>query len=156
MDKEIRFIDSHYNDLFQLPDGGNIQLTHQDGETMIRPCKYIDETHTQVGNSVFHICEFAERMEENGTRYAPAEPQEVVAGYTVTDKSVVGKKTFVLAHNPDAVQPYVTWQGHAEKPGYDWGHYFSSRSDAHGDYIRRAHEERRDQRADLSPKGNVR
>lgn len=29
--KEIRFIDSHYNELFRIPDGGQIMITTPDG-----------------------------------------------------------------------------------------------------------------------------
>lgn len=72
--KNIRFIDSGYNTLFTVPDGGNIVLTYSDGEKATRPCKFLDEYHTQIGSSVFHICEFAEKMERNGTAYAPEKP----------------------------------------------------------------------------------
>ena len=35
--KEIRFIDSHYKDLFRIPDGGYIQIHYPD-ETVVKPC----------------------------------------------------------------------------------------------------------------------
>lgn len=70
--KQIRFIDSNYNDLFTIPDGGNVLLTLSDGDFLTRKCRYLDEFHTEVGNYVYHICEFAERMEQNGTKYSPA------------------------------------------------------------------------------------
>ena len=70
--KDIRFIDSHYKDLFRIPDGGCIQIHYPD-ETVVKPCKFIDEYHTQIGNNVFHICQFAEIMERNGASYM-AEP----------------------------------------------------------------------------------
>jgi len=35
---------------------------------------YIDNYHTEVGRNLFHICEFAERMEQGGCTYAPMEP----------------------------------------------------------------------------------
>lgn len=60
--KDIRFIDSHYKDLFRLPDGGSIRITFSDGESAVRKCSYIDEYHTLIGNNVFHICQFAELM----------------------------------------------------------------------------------------------
>lgn len=72
--KMIRFIDSDHHTLFFVPDGGNIVLTHSDGEKLVRPCKYLDETHVQVGSNVFHICEFAEKTERNGTTCAPENP----------------------------------------------------------------------------------
>lgn len=68
---DIRFIDSHYKDLFRIPDGGYVKLTFADDETVNKRCKFIDEYHTQVGYNVFHICEFAEVMERNGTAYQP-------------------------------------------------------------------------------------
>lgn len=71
--KDIRFIDSHYRDLFRLPDGGCIQVTYPD-ETVMKRCTFIDEYHTQIGYNVFHICQFAEIMERNGATYQ-AEPE---------------------------------------------------------------------------------
>lgn len=71
--KEIRFIDSHYNNLFKISDGSCVQI-HYPNETVIKPCKFIDEYHTQVGYNVFHICQFAEIMERNSAVYM-AEPE---------------------------------------------------------------------------------
>ena len=72
--KDIRFIDSHYKDLFRIPDGGTIRITFSNGEKADRTCTYIDDYHVKVGNNVFHICEFAERMEQNGNKVEPVEP----------------------------------------------------------------------------------
>ena len=63
--KDIRFIDSHYHDLFRIPDGGCIQIHYPD-ETVVKPCKFIDQYHTQIGYNVFHICQFAEVMIKKG------------------------------------------------------------------------------------------
>ena len=71
--KDIRFIDSHYKDLFRIPDGSCIQIHYPD-ETVVKPCKFIDEYHTQIGTNVFHICQFAEIMERNNAHYM-AEPE---------------------------------------------------------------------------------
>ena len=59
-EKQIRFIDSHYNLKFYIPDGGKIKITFRDGHTADRVCKYIDDYHLYVGNCCYHICEFAE------------------------------------------------------------------------------------------------
>lgn len=72
--QDIRFIDSGYNELFRLPDGEKITVTLASGEKLEQACRYIDETHLEVGRSLYHICEFAERMERNGNTYAPTEP----------------------------------------------------------------------------------
>lgn len=77
--KTIRFIDSQYNTLFWIPDGEKITLTRSDGEKRTLPCAYIDEVHTKIGSNVFHICEFAERMEQIGTSYAPEKPPALPA-----------------------------------------------------------------------------
>lgn len=72
--KGIRFITSHYNDLFRLPDGGSIRIYDCNGDYEERSCRYIDETHFELGfgpNSIFHICQFAELMESLGHRYSP-------------------------------------------------------------------------------------
>lgn len=73
-DKAIRFIDSDYRELFRIPDGGSIKITYPPGDgrgTLTRACEYMDEAHTRIGGNVFHICEFAERMEALGARYEP-------------------------------------------------------------------------------------
>jgi len=40
--KEIRFIDSHYKDLFHIPDGSCVQIHYPD-EMVVKPCTFIDE-----------------------------------------------------------------------------------------------------------------
>ena len=83
----IRFIDSRYNELFRIPDGDHIIITHTDGEKIKVYCRYIDETHAVIGKNIYHICEFAERMENNGAFYAPAEPPMPELCFTVHPSS---------------------------------------------------------------------
>lgn len=72
-EKGIRFIDSNYNDLFRIPDGSEIRIhCSWNNEDQTHRCRYIDEYHVEVGNNIYHICEFAERMEHNGCTYEPA------------------------------------------------------------------------------------
>ena len=68
----IRFITPSYNNLFKIPDGESVVITSPDGKTQTKPCRYIDEVHAQIGNNLFHICEFAERMKESGKTVEPA------------------------------------------------------------------------------------
>lgn len=49
-------------------------ITWTDGKKIKAYCRYIDETHTQIGKETYYICEFAERIEACGASYAPAEP----------------------------------------------------------------------------------
>lgn len=69
--KEIRFIDSHYNELFRIPDGCQITIHYPDGHKENRVCQYIDDYHTYINGVCFHICQFAEIMERNGNKYSP-------------------------------------------------------------------------------------
>ncbi len=69
--RDIRFVDSRYNALFKVPDGGNVVIRRPDGTISVRRCLYIDDYHAVIGNSVYHICEFAEAMERNGNIYEP-------------------------------------------------------------------------------------
>lgn len=71
----IRFIDSEYHTLFTIKDGESIVITRFDGEKMVFPCKYIDDYHVCIGNSAYHICEFAEMQERNGNTYVPRTPK---------------------------------------------------------------------------------
>lgn len=71
----IRFIDSEYHTLFTIKDGESIVITRFDGEKMVFPSKYIDDCHVCIGNSAYHICEFAEMQERNGNTYVPSAPK---------------------------------------------------------------------------------
>ena len=72
----IRFIDPNYKELFRIPDGGRIIVTNAWGEKREYSCRFIDECHTEVGNNIFHICEFAERMQQNGATYEPKQAEQ--------------------------------------------------------------------------------
>ena len=74
-ERVIRFIDSEYHTLFTIKDGESIVITRFDGEKMILPCTYIDDSHSCIGGSVYHIREFAETQERNGNTYVPSAPK---------------------------------------------------------------------------------
>ena len=64
----IRFITPDYKEKFRIADGDKIRIIRSDGEKNDRVCRYIDETHFELGEGsmgLFHICEFAEKMEES-------------------------------------------------------------------------------------------
>jgi len=140
--REIRFIDQHYNELFTIPDGGSIVVTHPDGNQYIGVCKYLDATHFDMNGSCYHQMQFTEMLERRGAKVEPEKEPEIVSGYRVIRRIPVNNKIFVMAHNPKAVQPFVTWQGHKDYPGYGWGHYWPDRSIAGTDLRHRANAER--------------
>lgn len=73
----------------------------------------------------------------------------VCMGYQVIKSKRFKTAEVVLAHNPNAVQPYVTWKAYAHRQFQDitFGHYFSKRKDAEKDFQRCVEE----LRADLEP-----
>ena len=70
-EKGIRFITPNYEEKFRIPDGDKIRIQLSDGKTLDQTCRYIDEYHLEVGRNLYHICEFAERMEQNGNNVIP-------------------------------------------------------------------------------------
>lgn len=67
----IRFIDSHYNEQFRIPDGDRIRIIYPDDQFAERTCRYIDDYHLEVDRNLYHICEFAESMESHGKTVIP-------------------------------------------------------------------------------------
>lgn len=76
-ERGIRFIDQNYNELFRLQDGGRILVRRSGisgaipGAVSQKICRYIDDYHVQIGNSIYHICEFAEYTQNVGTTVTP-------------------------------------------------------------------------------------
>lgn len=70
-EKGIRFITPEYKEKFRISDGEKIRITFTDGEVKDRVCRYIDDSHVEVGDDLYHICEFAERMEQCGATFIP-------------------------------------------------------------------------------------
>ena len=70
-ERGIRFIEPNYRELFRIPDGDKVRILYSDGDKVDRICRYIDDYHVEVGDYLFHICEFAERMEGVGSKVIP-------------------------------------------------------------------------------------
>jgi len=141
-EKKIRFIDSQYNELFTIPDGGSIVVTIPDGGQYIGVCKYLDETHFEINGSRCHIQQFAETLEDNDSKVVPEKEPEMVENYRIIRRIPVGDKVYVMGYSPTSPQPYVTWQAHRNIPGKEWGHYWSNYLKANTDLICRADAER--------------
>jgi hypothetical protein len=75
--KDIRFINSDYKTLFTIKDGENIRFTSgYDGAESVKKCRWIDETHTQIGSEAYHNCQWAEICERNNHTFSPAKKPE--------------------------------------------------------------------------------
>ena len=70
-ERGIRFITPNYDEKFHIPDGDQIRITSSWGEKNDYTCRYIDDYHLEVGRNLYHICELAERMEQNGATITP-------------------------------------------------------------------------------------
>ncbi len=70
---DVRLINSHYDDIYRIPDGGVIQIDFGDGSSFTARVKHLDDYHFDLGGlgDVYHICQFAEIMERNGTTAYP-------------------------------------------------------------------------------------
>ena len=90
----IRFINPHYQELFRIPDGDQIRIIKPDGEKQDRTARFIDEYHVEIGgsygSSLYHICEFAERMEYLGNEVIPL-------------RSSLPEKCFVYVESTDEI-----------------------------------------------------
>ena len=69
----IRLINSHYDDLYRIPDSGVIQVDYPDGRSFTARVEHLDDYHFDMGGlgNVFHICQFAEVMERNHADFYP-------------------------------------------------------------------------------------
>ena len=71
----IRFITPDYEEKFRLPDGGRIRVTQKDGSSREMSCRFIDEYHMESSSgSIYHICEFAERLAASGSTVVALSP----------------------------------------------------------------------------------
>jgi hypothetical protein len=66
--KFIRIRDGRMRDCFQVPDGGKIRIQSIGDYTL----EYLDPTHFRVkGGRIYHIDEFGERVNPDGTTVSP-------------------------------------------------------------------------------------
>ena len=119
-DHSIRFINSNYDTLFRIPDGGIVEVRFPD-RAFSAKCEYLDDYHTMVGDTVFHICEFAEMVERQGGSVRP-EPE------TTLDKAAwqLAHREYLMVERTDSGFRYElltkqfasTVQGQVDRPGW--------------------------------------
>lgn len=66
--KGIRFITPNYQTLFTLSDGDQVRILNAQGGCEDKTVRYVDDYHAEIGMNLYHICEFAERMEQAGSK----------------------------------------------------------------------------------------
>ena len=71
----IRFITPSYEEKFRLQDGGRIRVTDAEGKSRESTCRYIDDYHMETsGGNIYHIAEYAERLQFDGSKVEPVSP----------------------------------------------------------------------------------
>ena len=146
----IRFINSSYQTLFTIPDGGRIVVTRPEGEIYpgvqeqwVGTCKYLDSCHTEINGECYHNLQFCQIQERIGSTVQPEAEAENIGGYRISARTFVGDKVFKLGHNPAALEPYATWQCFkGENDRNSFGHYWRDKSTARRDFFLRADAER--------------
>jgi len=89
--KGIRFIDPHYKERFRIADGDRVRIIGKDGENRDRTARYIDDYHVELNSgsvsNLFHICEFAERLEASGGTVIPLRSSLPEQCYSLLDST---------------------------------------------------------------------
>ena len=78
-----------------IDDEDKIRITLSTDETMDCICRYIDDYHVEVGKSLYHICQFAELMEQNGNMVIPLRsslPEQCYSVLPDTGELIIIKK----------------------------------------------------------------
>jgi len=117
-ERGIRFITPNYDEKFRIPDGDQIRITSSWGEKNDFTCRYIDDYHLEVGRNLYHICELAERMEQNGATITPLRsnlPEQCYSALLDTGAVVILKrgetgyyKTDIPFQDKEAAKQLVT------------------------------------------------
>lgn len=106
----ICFIDPMYHEKFRIPDGDKIRITDADGNFEDRVCRYIDEYHVEIGGqsgNLYHICQFAELMEQTGKRVIPMRSSlpDKCFGTLQTSREVILLKKGVMGYERTYIVP---------------------------------------------------
>ena len=69
---DIRLVNSHYDDLYRVPDGSILQIDRADGSSYTGRVERLDDHHFMLaGIDPYHIAQFPEVMGRNGADFYP-------------------------------------------------------------------------------------
>ena len=68
MTNQIKFITPDYKELFKISDLESVSIAYPNNENSVFVCRYIDDTHFYLGETVYHICQFAELIGKLGAK----------------------------------------------------------------------------------------
>ena len=100
--KSIRFITPDYQELFTVPDGDPVLVCFADGTKKAIPCYYLDDYHFMLDFRAYHICEFAERMEQIGAKVGPFPEKRII--WSNYDLNLDDWREDLLENEPDLTE----------------------------------------------------
>jgi len=111
-EKGICFITLDGKEKFRVADGDMVRIITGESANLDRMARYIDDHHTEIGGSFYHIREFAEWMENSGSQVIPLRPGLPEKCYAVLPSS---DEIITIKHGEDG---YF----HTDKYGHDRAH----------------------------------
>lgn len=114
-EKGVRFITPDGKEKFRVPDGGSIRVFTNGGIARDHTVRYIDDSHLELldeWGKVYHISEFAERLEQTNGRVIPLRPGLPEKCYAVLPG---GDEIITIKHSED---DYF----HTDRYGHDRAH----------------------------------
>ena len=108
---DVRLINSHYDDLYRVPNHGVVQVDRSDGSSYTARVEHLDDYHFDMGEygNVYHICQFGEMMERSGsTAYPEIQTQDEQGAWELGGKGYL------------AIQSCEDGWGCSMLPGWEW------------------------------------
>ncbi len=111
-EKGICFTTLDGKEKFRIPDGDMVRIITSEGGHFDRMARYVDESHAEIGGSLYHAREFAEWMEQSGSKAIPM-------------RSTLPDKCYNVLPNSDEI--IIVRKGesgyyHTDKYGHDRAH----------------------------------
>ena len=102
---DVRLINSHYDDLYRIPDGGVIQIDFSDGSGYTARVERLDDYHFMLGGiDPYHIAQFPEVMERNGaTAYPEIQTQDETGAWAL------GRMGYIAIQSTDEGWDYTLY-----------------------------------------------
>lgn len=102
---DVRLINSHYDDLYRVPDGGVVQIDCSDGSSYTARVERLDDYHFMLGGiDPYHIAQFPEVMERNGaTAYPEIQTQDETGAWAL------GRMGYIAIQSTDEGWDYTLY-----------------------------------------------
>ena len=144
--KGIRFITPDHTEKFRLEDGDSIRMIREGQATRDYACRYIDDYHVEVGDNLYHICEFAERMKMAGNTVIPLRSSLPERCFSVLQSTGARKAADLLNRKLGVSKQQEAAMSAGSMFGWDTPAADPRNYDAKGNAIKPKHKDRGDAR----------